>query len=370
MSALQWALLILSVAIVVAVVAISRRDREPAPKREAPRSKKPVAQDAPPRPAAAEPVREQLDIFAAPEPARAPAAAAAPLVPEPQPEAEADFFDDAPEPEPEREAEPEPTPFLRPSLRGVPHEPEPPRRVEPVEAAGPPVAPAPGLPPPDPMINPLSGKQYDEFGVGRPRRRTMPSLDASPANDARPAAPAPPPVAPAAKPGSVPPWVRSAPSAAPNSAPSASASATPPTAAPKVEQKIVALLIVERDGGVISGTRLHAALSAQGLVYGAKQIYHRQVRNESVFAVASLTKPGMLVPDEAAQFSTPGLSTFMVLPGPVKPLNALHDMLATTQALARALNAEVYDAKKQPLSSETMRALQADVEAWARAAHL
>ena len=133
---------------------------------------------------------------------------------------------------------------------------------------------------------------------------------------------------------------------------------------------IVALLIVERNGGVITGNKLHSALAAQGLVFGAKQIYHRLARNESVFAVASLTKPGVLLPAEATQFSTPGLSAFMVLPGPVKPLNALHDMLATTQALARALNAEVYDSKKQPLTSETMRALQADVEAWARAAQV
>lgn len=343
MSALQWALLILSVAIVVAVVVISRRDREPAepkPRREKSRQQ----QDAAPRAAPAEPVREQLDIFAA---------AAEPLVPEPQAEPELE-----PEPE-ESQPEPEPPPLLRPSLRDVSQ----PRRVEPVEAAAGPPPIAPGIAPPqDPMINPLSGKQYDEFGVGRPRRRTMPSLDASPANDARPA----PTAAPAAgdrPPASVPPWVRAAPTAAP-SAPKAV------PAPPKVEQKIVALLIVERDGGMISGNKLHPALAAQGLRFGAKQIYHRLARDESVFAVASLTKPGMLIPGEAAQFATPGLSTFMVLPGPVKPLNALHDLLATTQALARALNAEVYDSKKQPLTSETMRALQADVEAWARAAQL
>ena len=338
MSALQWALLILSVAIVVAVVVISRREREPAePRREKPRKQ----QDAPPRPAAAEPVREQLDIFDEPEARPAAASTTAPLFPEPV------------EP-PEEEIEP--PPLLRPSLRDVPRRPDaPPPRVDPVEAAGPAgVAPSSaGLPPMDPMINPLSGKQYDEFGVGRPRRRSMPTLDAVPANDSRAAEPAPP--APAAAPAKVPAWVRAAPTAA---------------APPKVEQKIVALMIVEREGGMISGSKLHSALGAQGLVFGAKQIYHRLARDESVFAVASLTKPGVLLPAEAAQFSTPGLSTFMVLPGPVKPLNALHDMLATTQALARALNAEVYDSKKQPLTSETMRALQADVEAWARAAQL
>jgi cell division protein ZipA len=348
MSALQWALLILSVAIVVAVVVISRRDREPAepkPRRE----KKQPPQQAQPRTAPAEPVREQLDIFAEP----------------PQAEPDEDFneefernFEPAPEPEAEPEEqpelEPEPPPLLRPSLRNVPPPREPvpaPRRVEPAETSA--------TPPPNPMIDPVSGKQFDEFGVGRPRRRTMPSLDATPANDTRAREPSAP--IEAAPPTSVPAWVRAAPSAAPSA---------PKAAPPTVEQKIVALLIVEREGGMIAGSKLHPALSAQGLQFGAKQIYHRLAREESVFAVASLTKPGMLIPAEAAQFATPGLSTFMVLPGPVKPLTALHDMLATTQALARALNAEVYDSKKQPLTSETMRALQADVEAWARAAQL
>ena len=351
MSALQWALLILSVAIVIAVVVISRRDREPSEPREPKRKREKPSrqQDAAPRMAPAEPVREQLDIFAQPAEEAA----------EEEIEPELDF--DAPA------DEPEPPPLLRPSIRDVPppapaapREPvPPPRRIEPSEAAA-------GVAPQDPMINPLSGKQYDEFGVGRPRRRTMPSLDASPANDTRQAAEAPSAAAANDKPTSVPPWVRAAPSAAP-SAPKAAAAAP---AAPKIEQKIVALLIVERDGGMITGNKLHPALAAQGLQFGAKQIYHRLSRDESVFAVASLTKPGMLIPTEAAQFATPGLSTFMVLPGPVKPLNALHDLLATTQALARALNAEVYDSKKQPLTSETMRALQADVEAWARAAQL
>lgn len=336
MSALQWALLILSVVIVVAVVVISRRDHDadPLPRRAA--KPRPADAEAPPSRTSAEPVREQLDIF---DDAPVDDIGPAESVSEPRP---------ARRSEPARDA----APLLRPSIKPVAAEP-----------TSPSAAPASIV---DPTLDPLTGKQYDEFGVGRPRRRTAPLLDATPSGaDPAAAAPAnestPSDVAP---PVSVPAWVRSAPSATP------AAAGTAAPLPPPVEQKIVALLIVERNGGVITGNKLHSALAAQGLVFGAKQIYHRLARNESVFAVASLTKPGVLLPAEATQFSTPGLSAFMVLPGPVKPLNALHDMLATTQALARALNAEVYDSKKQPLSSETMRALQADVEAWARAAQI
>lgn len=348
MTALQWALLILSVAIVLAVVVISRRER---PQRSSRRSSRSSSSDSrrasappPPAPAEQDEVREQLDIFDPPS----------------QP----------PEEEPPFEEEVVSAP--RPSAA-------PPRRApEPVDE----------LPPETiPVASPLASPQYDEYGVGRPRRRVMPSLDAefSPPGATEPAASPDAPIAPWLKNGApatpvvppppapvVPPPAASKP-AAPRIEPKPEPRLEPKPAAPvaaAVPQKIVSLLLVERDGGAITGAKLHPALNAQGLQFGAKQIYHRLARNEAVFSVASLVKPGVLLPEAADQFSTRGLQVFMVLPGPVKPLTALHDMLATTQSLARALNADVFDGSKQPLSSEAMRALQADVEGWAKTAGL
>lgn len=347
MTALQWALLILSVAIVLAVVVISRRERPQRSSRRSSRSSSSGSRRAsapPPAPVEQEEVREQLDIF---DPPRQP-------------------------PEEEEPLEDEVVSAPRPSAA-------PPRRApEPVDE----------LPPETiPVASPLASPQYDEYGVGRPRRRVMPSLDSEfsqPAAAAEPAAPdapiapwlkngapatpvVPPPPAPV-----VPPPAASKPAVPriePKSEPRLEPKPAPPAAA-AVPQKIVSLLLVERDGGAIAGAKLHPALNAQGLQFGAKQIYHRLARNEAVFSVASLVKPGVLLPEAADQFSTRGLQVFMVLPGPVKPLTALHDMLATTQSLARALNADVFDGSKQPLSSEAMRALQADVEGWAKTAGL
>lgn len=317
MSALQWALLILSVAIVIAIVVISRRERKPLPRWEAP---------TPPPAEAREPASEQMDIFQAPRAA-------------PPPES--------------REPEFQPRPVER--------------AVDPVIAA--PVV------PPTVVGSPLSSTplQFDEFGVGKPRKRTAPHIEptlSAPAEpsggfDAPAAEPAP------ARPEPPPPAFLRAPAAPRSPEPRVAEPAPAPAKpAPKVADKIVALLIAEREGTAIMGARLHQALAAQGLVYGAKQIYHRLSGGEPVFSVASLVKPGVLVPAEAAGFSTPGLSVFMVLPGPLKPAAALQDMLSTAQALARALNAEVYDGRKQPLTGESMRELQRDVEDWARAAKL
>ncbi len=187
-------------------------------------------------------------------------------------------------------------------------------------------------------------QQFDEFGVGKPRR-VAPTFDASGAeilSEDPEAAPAPIEIG------------------------SASSRKTPTVAArPPVSEKIVSLLIAEREGTHILGGQIHDALRAQRLEYGARQIYHRLLGSEPVFSVASLLKPGHLDPALADSFSTPGLTLFMVLPGPQKPAEAIKDMLTTAERLARALNAEVYDAKRKPLSPGAARNLQLEVEAWA-----
>jgi cell division protein ZipA len=181
-------------------------------------------------------------------------------------------------------------------------------------------------------------QQFDEFGVGKPRR-IVPSLDGG--AEGQPSRPielggATPRVAP-----------------------------RPPVAEKPVSEKIVSLLISEREGTHIRGDHIHKALRDQGLEYGARQIYHRMLRGEPVFSVASLLKPGHLDPELADTFGTPGLTLFMVLPGPQKPTEAIKDMLGTAERLAKALNAEVFDAKRKPLSPGAARNLQLEVETWA-----
>ncbi len=168
-----------------------------------------------------------------------------------------------------------------------------------------------------------STQQFDEFGVGKPRpAKVAPRLDGAP-TASQPARKEPP-------------------------------------------QKIIALLIAEREGTHIFGPQVHAALREHGLEFGAKQIYHRLADGESVYSVASLLKPGFIDPADEQSFSTPGLSIFMVLPGPLPPVSTFREMLSTAQSLAKTLNASVYDMRRQPLSPEASLKLEREVEQWAR----
>lgn len=168
-----------------------------------------------------------------------------------------------------------------------------------------------------------STQQFDEFGVGKPRpAKVAPRLDGAPT---------------ASQQGRAEP-----------------------------QQKIIALLIAEREGTHIFGPQVHGALRQHGLAFGAKQIYHRLADGEAVYSVASLLKPGFIDPAEEQSFSTPGLSIFMVLPGPLPAVSTFREMLATAQSLAKALNASVYDMRRQPLTPEASLKLEREVEQWAR----
>lgn len=199
-------------------------------------------------------------------------------------------------------------------------------------AAPPPTAAVPASSAATDQMDMFARGGFDELGVGKPRKRVAPSMPGAEGQAA--AASTEPAVAP------------------------------PPAAA--VEERIIAVLIAEREGTAIFGPKIHAALRAQGLQFGDKKIYHRIDGGRPVFSVASLIKPGYLDPAEQQGFSTPGLSVFMLLPGPMPPDTAIGDMLGTARALAQQLNAEVYDSNRQVLTQAAEKALIADVKAWAR----
>lgn len=186
----------------------------------------------------------------------------------------------------------------------------------------------------DKQLDIFSGQQFDEFGVGR-ARRVAPTFETEFEENFEPD---------------------------PGEDESAQASSPP---AP-IREKIISLLIAERDGAQIGGRQLHQALARQRLEFGARQIYHRLHKGEVVFSVASLLKPGVLDPEAADSFTTPGLTLFMVLPGPQRPADALRDMVETARSLAKALNSEVYDGKRAPFAPQSERTLAAEVEVWAR----
>ena len=124
----------------------------------------------------------------------------------------------------------------------------------------------------------------------------------------------------------------------------------------RTEPDVIALTVLALDGQTFRGAELVACLLEHDLRYGEMNIFHRHAdasgQGPVLFSVANALKPGTFDPDQMDNFSSPGVSLFMQLPGPQDPRMAYHLLLSTAEYLAQTLGGEVRDAARKPLSKE------------------
>lgn len=125
---------------------------------------------------------------------------------------------------------------------------------------------------------------------------------------------------------------------------------------PAHEQKIVTLRVAARGSERFGGKELVDVLRGEGLEHGQFDIFHRHVNDDAdsdaVFSVASMVEPGHFDLDNLADLSTPGISLFMLLPGPKDGIEAFTDMLSTARELADRLEGDVLDEVGSTLSRQ------------------
>jgi len=127
----------------------------------------------------------------------------------------------------------------------------------------------------------------------------------------------------------------------------------PPEIPANVPNKILQLSVVCRQAP-FAGEAIVRAAQQLGLMYGEMQIYHRREGKSSspVFSMASLVEPGTFPIKEMGDFATPGLLLFAQLPGPKDSLTIFSEMLSTAERLAKLLQGEILDDRRQPLSRQ------------------
>jgi cell division protein ZipA len=79
-----------------------------------------------------------------------------------------------------------------------------------------------------------------------------------------------------------------------------------------------------------------------------------------------MVKPGHFDMSRIDQLSTPGLSFFMALPGPLTALDAWDTMLPTAQRLAELLDAVVLDEERNALGRQRISHIRDDLRGWDR----
>jgi len=116
--------------------------------------------------------------------------------------------------------------------------------------------------------------------------------------------------------------------------------------------EVITLYVRRKDQSPIAGPELTEAARRAGLSFGEMDIFHRvpEGLDQPIFSMANLVAPGTFDPQDWDEFTTPGVTLFTTLPGPVSALDCWDSMLATATRLTELLNAEILDAQRVLLS--------------------
>ncbi len=137
-----------------------------------------------------------------------------------------------------------------------------------------------------------------------------------------------------------------------------------PASPEPVAQKIVTLRLVARDGGAFRGDELVLSLRGIGMRHGKFGIFHRYDGNNeehTIFSAASLVEPGSFDMTNIREQELPGISLFLILPGPVEGAEAFDMMMSAARAVAQALDGELLDESGSTLSIQRERYMREEV---------
>jgi len=130
------------------------------------------------------------------------------------------------------------------------------------------------------------------------------------------------------------------------------------------KQKIVTLRVVARNQASFAGDELALSLRGIGMRHGKFGIFHRcdgNDENKIIFSAASLVEPGSFDLTNLKAQQIPGISIFMVLPGPVDGPEGFDLMLAAARAISMSLGAELLDESGSTLSIQRERYLREEI---------
>jgi len=131
-----------------------------------------------------------------------------------------------------------------------------------------------------------------------------------------------------------------------------------------VSQKIVTLRLVAREKKAFKGDELVLSMRGIGLRHGKFGIFHRYDGNDetrTIFSAASLVEPGSFDLANIKDQQIPGISLFLVLPGPIDSVESFDLMMTAARALAQSLDGELLDESGSTLSIQRERYLREEI---------
>lgn len=123
-------------------------------------------------------------------------------------------------------------------------------------------------------------------------------------------------------------------------------------------KEIFVINILKQDGKGLRGQDLHHVFKVCDMRHGEMNIYHRfekaNAQGKIQFSVVNAIEPGTFDIRHMDELVTPGISLFMSLPGPDKPMEAFDAMAEVALVFARNFDATLHDDTHSDLTPQTL----------------
>lgn len=120
--------------------------------------------------------------------------------------------------------------------------------------------------------------------------------------------------------------------------------------------RIITINVIAGEDREFNGRELWDFLHAAGLRHDQMKILSKTEGNREdgkpIFRVANIVNPGTFDAGAIDDFSTPGISMFMLLPAPINNLLAFEQMLTIARRLAEALDGQLLDSRRQEMTAQ------------------
>ncbi|AYA64363.1 cell division protein ZipA [Alteromonas sp. RKMC-009] len=127
-----------------------------------------------------------------------------------------------------------------------------------------------------------------------------------------------------------------------------------------VEQEVLVVNVRAQDDTPISGAALLPLLLTLGFKFGDQDIFHRHVNSNGkgpvLFSLANMFKPGVFDIDNLENFTTQGVSLFMILPIDGVDAHQVFNMMHNAaRKIADEFNAQILDGRRSVLTKQGLQ---------------